>query len=423
MFQKEPSVEGEKVEIVNEENREINTYNFEIGNGYYAQILPEPKIKNLYNQKPIAIQVKDGANILLFEKMEELKLTDDDVVQINTDSITFYSKPNLDLKLSNSFNDWRKGEYNNKITTTIYDNSPPFRTFKTFIRNDNTLITGYAGNGKSYHIQNKMDLTDSIILSSKHSAIRQHKEKGLKAEVIQKYCSFMKNQPTIFPNEKHIIVEECGILTRDQFDYLHKCVLLGKKLTLFGDFNQLLPVNEIYTFNRPLYINMIFKNQTPKLENHRNHFTQEYYDSLINSTDKEYLKQEILKYSTKTPEEADVIIAYRGATTNTTTNIVDKYNNYMLNYHNKKITDPDVPVMCITNDLRKKGMFNNFLFKSQEIDPEILTDEKYFRPAYARTLYNMQGDDCKSYYVAPEDIDWFLNPRMAYTLISRIKNL
>ena len=95
----------------------------------------------------------------------------------------------------------------------------------------------------------------------------------------------------------------------------------------------------------------------------------------------------------------------------------------MLNYHNKKITDPDVPVMCITNDLRNKDMFNNFLFNSQEIDNKLLTNEKYFRPAYARTLYNMQGDECKLYYIAPEDIDWFLNPRMAYTLISRIKNL
>lgn len=414
MFQKEPSVEGEKVEIVNEENKEIDRFNFEVGNGYYAQVIPEPKIKNLYNQKPIAIQIKDGANILLFEKMEELKLTDDDVVQINTDSITFYSKPNLDLKLSKSFNDWKAGEYNNRMTTTIYDNSPPFRTFKTTIKNNNEIITGYAGNGKSYHIQNKMDLTDAIILSSKHSAIRQHREKGFNAEVIQKYASFMKNQPTIFPKEKHIIIEECGILTRDHWDYLHKCILLGKKLTLFGDFNQLLPVNEIYTFNRPLYINMVFSTQTQKLDNYRNNFTQEYYDSLINSTDENYLKQEILKYSTKNPEDADVIIAY-------TNNMVDKYNNYMLNYHNKQITDADVPVMCITNEFRNKGMYNNFLFKSQEIDPEILTDEKYFRPAYARTLYNMQGDDCKSYYIAPEDISWFLNPRMAYTLISRLK--
>ena len=228
------------------------------------------------------------------------------------------------------------------------------------------------------------------------------------------YPSFMKNQPTIFPKEQQIIIVECGILTRDHWDYLHKCILLGKKLTLFGDFNQLLPVNEIHTFNRPLYINMVFSTQTQKLDNYRNNFTQEYYDSLINSTDENYLKQEILKYSTKKPEDADVIIDY-------TNNMVDKYNKYMLDYHKKQITDADVPVMCITNEFRNKGMYNNFLFKSQEIDPEILTDEKYFRPAYARTLYNMQGDDCKSYYIAPEDISWFLNPRMAYTLISRLK--
>jgi hypothetical protein len=32
----------------------------------------------------------------------------------------------------------------------------------------------------------------------------------------------------------------------------------------------------------------------------------------------------------------------------------------------------------------------------------------------------MQGDETKTYYFVQDDIKWFLNPRMAYTLISRL---
>jgi len=415
LFQIEPTTESiPEIKIVSEEERDPNYNSYPYENVYFQEI-PKIKAKNIYNRKPIAIQIKDKMNQMLFEKMQELKLTDDDIVQINTDSITFYSKPNLNLKLDkNDMNGWKAGIYK-ESNGSIYESKSEKITFFQTIENDNTLITGPAGNGKSYYIQH-MDLTDAIILSSKHSAIRQHREKGLNAEVIQKFSGFSDVTLNKIPVENHIIVEECGILTRQNWDFLFKCVLLNKKLTILGDFNQLLPVDEIHTFNQPAFINMIFKNQSEMNKNWRNSFTQDYYDSLINSTDKEYLKQEILKYSTQTPKDANVIIAYRNV-------IVDKYNNYMLNYHNKKITDPDVPVMCITNDLRNKDMFNNFLFNSQEIDNKLLTNEKYFRPAYARTLYNMQGDECKLYYIAPEDIDWFLNPRMAYTLISRIKNL
>jgi hypothetical protein len=342
--------------------------------------------------------------------MEELGLTDDGVKQINTDSITFYTKSTREIKLGNTLDDWKRAPYK-PITKNVYDLIEDPITFFQTIPNENTIITGNAGNGKSYYIQH-MDLTDAIIVSSKHSAIRQHKEKGLNAHVIQKF-SYGEETKTTIPAEKHIIVEECGILTRQNWDFLYKCALLGKKLTMLGDFTQLLPVDEIHTFNRPAFIGMMFANQVVKNDNYRNNFSAEYYETLKNGT-KEYLMEQIKKYSTDKPEDADVIIAYRNK-------IVDKYNEYMLEYHDKTINDDDVPVMCITNDLREHDMFNNFFFLSQEIEPSLLNNEKYFKPAYARTLYNMQGDDCGSYYVAPEDLHWFCNPRMAYTLVSRLK--
>lgn len=394
--------------VVSKDDRNPHNFSFECENMFLEESKSN-KVSNLYNRKPIAIQVKDRMSQMLFDKMLELKLSDSDIIQINTDSITFYNKPLHLILNKDDFDGWKQGEYKQK-QGSIYDTSVPFDTFFQRIQNDNTLITGPAGNGKSYHIQH-MDLTDSIILSSKHSAIRQHKEKGLNAHVIQKFCGVSEITKTTIPTESHIIVEECGILTRQHWDFLFKCVLLNKKLTILGDFNQLLPVDESKPYNQPAFLNMIFNNQHTKNENWRNDFTLEYYDSLLSGS-KEYLEQELKKYSTKTPESADVIIAYRN-------DIVDKYNDYMLAYRNQTITDDDVPVMCITNDLRKHDMYNNFLFKSQEIPVDLL-EKGYFRVAYARTLYNLQGDETKSFYVAPEDMKWFLNPRMAYTLISRL---
>jgi hypothetical protein len=334
--------------------------------------------------------------------MVELSLTDKDIVQINTDSITFYEKP-INFQPSTTMEGWKYSTYTEK-QGSIYDNSEPFTTFLQTIPNNNTLILGHAGNGKSHHIQHS-DLTDSIILSSKHSAIRQHREKGFNAQVIQKY-EFNKSIPT----ESHIIVEECGILTRNHWDLLFKCILLKKKLTIYGDFEQLLPVEEIHTFNRPQWLNMVFHTQTTLNTNWRNHFTPEYYRSLYTSTDPNYLKEQLLLHSTKTPEEADVIIAYRNT-------IVDQYNDMMMNFHNSS----DYPVICITNARRTQDIYNGFVFRSTEVeDPE---NRKVWRPAYCRTLYSMQGDQTKSFYIAPEDMNWFLNPRMAYTLISRLKTI
>lgn len=403
-YQSEPEIkEGSKVYVVNEQERNTAFDAIPFGD-YYLEIQKQSYVSSLYNRKPIAIQIKDQMNVLLYEKMKELHLTNDDIVQINTDSITYYTSPEVKPVTQNTLDGWKFSNYTEK-QGTIFDNDEPFTTMKQLRPNNNTLVTGYAGNGKSYYIQNELDLTNSIILSSKHSAIVQHRDKGLNSQVIQ-YYQFTNTVPV----EDHIIVEEIGILDRPQWDILFKCFLLGKKLTCLGDFQQLLPACETSTFSSPPFLNMMFSTQLRKETNYRNNFTPEYYKSLIESTDPNYLKQEIEKYSTAKPEEAEVIIAYRN-------DIVDKYNNYMLQYHNKTINDPDVPMICKTNELRDKNIYNGFVLKSQDIDPD---DKKHFKPAYARTLYNIQGDETRSYYMAPEDLHWFSKNREAYTLISRL---
>jgi hypothetical protein len=344
--------------------------------------------------------------------MVELKLRDEDIIQIKTDSITFYTT-SVPLKLGKTIKDWKLETYK-PSDVSIYDYDPPTITMKQKLQNENTIITGYAGNGKSHYIQNSLDLTNSIILASKHSALTQHRTKNLNAQVIQAY----EYSGTI-PTEHHIIVEEVGILSRPQWDILFRCFLLGKKLTVLGDYRQLLPVGESASFSSPAFLSWMFNTQTEMNTNWRNTFSTEYYDSLIKSTDPNYLKQEIMKHSTKNPEDAEVIIAYRNKT-------VDQYNAYMLNYLNKTLDD-DVPMIATTNDLRKYEIYNQYQFTTTEIrtmiDEEDFEITDHFRPAYARTLYNLQGDQVKSYYIAPEDIDYFTKPREAYTIVSRIQNL
>lgn len=408
-----------EVEFITKKQRTKQYQNIEVDGipEHYFQLIPTDKVRNLYNRKPIAIQVKDAMYRSLFIKMNELNLRDDDIIQINTDSITFYTQPKQQIKSSSLIGEWKLSSSKLKTDTCFYDNCSPFDTFiQPSPFQSNLLVEGPAGNGKSYRIQNKMDLTDAIIVSSKHSAIRQHREKGLNARVIQafKNAHFEK-----IPEEQHIIVEECGILTREHWDFLVKCSLLGKKLTVLGDFTQLLPYGESSSFHHPLFLNWLFGSREEQNTNWRNNFTLEYYEWLKHTATYEERKAEVIKYSTKTPTEAEVIIAYRNI-------IVDKYNEIMLEHHNQTRTDEGVPIMIKTNDFRDQDIFNNFMFLREELqyDDDALEahfEEEKVRVAYARTLYNLQGDEVESYFLAPEDIEWFCDPRMTYTLISRLK--
>jgi len=387
----------------------------------YIQYDPHKYVSGVRNRRPIAIQIKDKANILLYEFMMKYGLHTSHIIQIKTDSVSFDARAiKTVVKTETGLRGWKVGNYNMmNVTSNIHMGDI---TMKQRRFNHNTLITGYAGNGKSHHIRNNLDLTDSIILSSKHSALVQHRNDGLNADVIHKY-EFTHTIPV----EQHIIFEECGIATRSHWDLLFKCFLLGKKLTLFGDWNQLLPVGEKRPFNSQTFLDYMFEHHVFKNENWRNDFTSDYYDDLIGN--RLELIAECRKHSTATPEDADIVVAH-------TNKHVDAYNIRMAEYHkiDYELTvkkedaktgggrivrvQAGVPIICDTNDLRDKDIYNNMIFQSEEIAPE---DLKHFKLAYARTIYNLQGDEVKSYYLAPEDEQYFTQPRFAYTLISRLK--
>ena len=210
---------------------------------------------------------------------------------------------------------------------------------------------------------------------------------------------------------------------KDALKLLYKMVLLEKKIYAYGDYNQLLPVGYNKQLDTEYFINYIFGVVNFRSDNWRNNFTNEYYYSLINGK-KTYVLNEVKKYRTKTPEEADIIICYRRKTR-------DYYNNYMMNYLKIEYGDIGFKMVCKTNDLKQYDIYNNFLLVITDKDdnfiycdnikfPHDVLHEKYFIPSYAITLYGIQGDESKTFYYPDED-DFFINGRSAYTLISRIK--
>ena len=170
----------------------------------YDLILEMKEKFNLYNKKPISIQIKDNSRKEIYEMMKKLKLKNDDVVQIKTDSITFKkNKTNFEKYINKNLDGWKIDEYKKIQDTDFYNNQE--LTFINHKNNENYLFDCYAGCGKTYEILNVLikKLDDYIILTPSHSTLKEYRLKGINCNVIQKY---------IFgghiPNEQHIIIDE-----------------------------------------------------------------------------------------------------------------------------------------------------------------------------------------------------------------------
>jgi len=366
---------------------------------------------HIYNNLPISIQIKEGQTLLVYQKMKQLKLKTEDIVQINADSFTYYStgKPPT---TGTGLHQWKLGVYNSRFILTD-ETIGETLTFNK--QGTGTLYQGYAGNGKSTKLKS-LYTDDCIILSSKHSAIRQHRAEGRNAEVIQK---FQFGHP--LPTQSTIFVEECWLNSRENWDIIIKLQQLGRTIIAFGDPHQCPPVGETRQLNSPLFINAIFQNVITLKENYRNDFTPEYYNQLLTTQDN---TEELKKHSVPW-EKSEMIICFRNE-------IVDKYNDMKMKHLGIEFGSPECSVICRSNNLRSKNIYNGFIFTIKSADDVISfyeTDEtitheeldKYFKPAYARTIYSVQGDEFRTIHIAEEDYLYLKKPEFAYTCISRIK--
>ena len=380
------------------------------------------------NKKLISIQVKDLSRRKLYLKMMEEGISQDNLIKIKTDSITYITET-IKTKLGKGLGMWKQentGELEHN-TQEIFDyeitTMRPTRLTKT-----NTLINAYAGAGKTYWIKNKLipkiqqNNLSFIVLSPSHSSLKEYASMKVNCEVIQKY-----NYSVDKLEEKIIIIDEIGMCDYFAMINIYKWCIEGKYIWALGDFKQLLPVGANSPYNTSIFIDAVFKKQIVMDVNYRNNFTRQFYDDCIEGiVDKEELRKKYLNNS-----NSNNVCCY-------TNDGVDKYNQIVstrLGF--TSIFDVGAKVIINTNELREHGIYNKFVFtviaeeeNRIKLDNEVWLDKKtclkkeghktYLSFAYARTLYSFQGESLNELYFPEEEMK-YINDRGFYTLISRLK--
>ena len=431
------SIEVEK--ICNFQERMTNEgFYYKYKEDTFFKLKSVESISNIYNRCPIAILIKDLARMKLYNKINSLKLSNNDLIAIETDSISFI---NQGQKLNLDTNNWRGWKqivkplkwFNEKRKTYSNYAFDEVITFELPNKiNNNKLYNCYAGSGKTYTILNdiipKIENSDYIIITPCHNAAKEYYKRKLNCKVIQTF----KYQNNI-PKETYIIIDEIGLCDREGNNFIYKCFLMGKTIYSFGDYRQLLPIYEKKHFDSINYLNHIYSEIIDIRTNYRNQFTIEYYDELIKCDYKDSLSIEIKKYNSDDYTKADIIICI-------TIKQKDIYNKLMSKHLKKTIYDIGCKIVCVTNNLRSKEIYNNFDFIIKDIQTignelfYILDDgvtDKYitvnyeeltnnFELGYAITLFKAQGQEYKSFFM-PECEFKYINGRSAYTLISRLK--
>ena len=370
---------------------------------------------NIYNRKPMAIQIKDECRKIMYELMKKLSLTDGMIKSINTDCIMYVGEKYL-KKTSSEMGCWKKIDY--KEITSCFNYTNDDLSFIT--KNDNNNVFGncYAGCGKSYKIINDIIPklgNDYIVLTPSHSSVKEYKNLKLNCDVIQKY-----EYNNTIPDVSNIIIDEMGMNSLKAMTLLLNWFMSGKNIYSYGDFKQLLPVNVDKPLLSSIYQNFIFGKTDNMTTNYRNNFSKEFYDNIIDgkSDNKKLIKQ----YGKITSNN---VICYTNKT-------CQKYNTIIMNRLGiESIESIGCKVICNSNDLRELNIYNKFQFTVTGIeDNNIVLDNQYkisricygmyFNPAYARTIYSIQGESMNDFYYPVEDYN-FLNDRTTYTIISRLK--
>ena len=399
----------------------------------YLKVDGSSSIKNFNNCKPIAIQVKDLSRVKLYEKMISMKITSKNLICIETDSITWvdngeYKKICKSLD-KNDYTKWKeiKKDYDwflNRDVSESYKNNVSFILEKS---NKNILNNCYAGAGKTYDIINNLIPKlgeDYLIVTPSHNSAKQYYKLGLNCKVIQTF----EYNDCLIPEQKNIIIDEIGLCSRAGNDFIYKMSFIGKNIYSYGDYKQKIPVGELSPFNSKNYLEHLYMTINEVSTNYRNNFTKEYYDKLINSKDKKWLVEQIKKYRLEDYTKAEIILCR-------TNNEIRYYNDLMAKHLKIEFGDIGCKIICNTNNLRDKEIYNNFDFIISDIDEEdeediiyILDDgtkitekelNKNFQLGYAITSHKAQGQQFKSIYIPDSSLD-YVDSRDTYTYISRL---
>ena len=449
---------------------EDSTSNVEPTTVYFS--LKEDEKYSMKSRIPIATQVMDASRKTVYEKMLELNIEEDDVIQVKVDSITYIKrKYHNEIKVNNEITGWKKEKYKPiKIDNSNIDIDYDKSFLLDEINKSNEIVLKAAGTGKTYSIIKKIeeiendyylnldDLEDKIkkyiILTPTHVSLEEYRKKEFNCDTLQKYSLQLK-----IPKEEHIIIDEIGLACSDTCTFIYACALKGKKISAYGDFDQLKPFNSKVSYNGPLWIDMMFPNKPiEEFKNYRNNFTKEYYDYIKTTTPENAIIE--LKKHMSNWQDAEKIITYRNETRK-------KYALMKLKHLGfKDQFDDGVKYVCKNNSKKKYGIYNNkevtlkveddkyYLCvsdveknvtdfekcrkltpptsKNVEKDVKVkirktsLKDKNY-RLAYATTISSFQGSSCKRYHFAEEDMYILGLPNenqnnIIYTIISRLRS-
>jgi len=444
--------------IVNQEEMKTYKGNYQkigrINGKEYFICLETDKVANVTNKKPIAIQIKDQARLTLFEFMKNNNIANEDVLQVKTDSITFKKTNDIYKKyLSSDLDGWKLENYKELISSRQYNKPELQLNYKNRIlkKYENkcpyksvSMICGYAGNGKTHFVKSvllkkiKDDQEDYLILTPSHDSSNEYRKDKLNCKVIQGFSYAGK-----IPNERHIIIDEIGMVSSSDWLIIIKCILLGKYVYCFGDFNQLPPVkSKCITEN---FINSLFDNIVWFGENYRNNFSTDYYKKLIETEDQTFLKNEIKKVCEDRWSKDCMVVSYTNKKRHEFNKaICDKLDIPYIKVEDedgnlKKIRiHPDVPmgtkIICNSNVLGGKKIYNKFVYTIKdkvgdffEIDSGTSTHKvsyksitSYFDYTYCRTLYSIQGKSIEKINFI-DNYHWISDNQRAYTFISRKK--
>lgn len=439
----------------------LSGYKKDLRNGMVAVFKNNESYCGISNMSPIATQIKAGSRMLLYRKMLELKLKNEDIVQINTDSISFYGEiPDSIKKTLNEdkLDGWKEDPFKEiGNIKPIYLNDDlsliniPCRNDKKRILNCN-----YAGCGKTYHIINNVlpelikNNVNYIVLTPGYDTKDEYKEGGFNCDIIQR-CGFEKS----LLKADHIIIDEFGAIDINAHEIFYLLYVNNKSYECYGDFNQLLPVGVKKPQNSEHYIKYMFNEVHNEFANYRNHFTKEFYDELIACTDfreNKKLVQKVNEFAVKNYFDAETIICYRKETKK-------KYNDLMLkHFGHTTMFEPGVKIACVTNDYYEtnNNVYNGHKYivdslaeseesiqrriKNKKIaakydlklkckndmivtiyDKQMRKLNSMFELNYCNNIHKVQGKSVKSYYWTPED-NCFITGRVAYVVISRLKN-
>lgn len=433
------------------------------------------------NFKLIWLQMMDKSRLNMYDYMIENDITDSNIVQIKTDSISINKKFKLEVD-----NKYKLGGYKNETFKELKFDTVPYNDFITLniseSYNLNELNLLPAGCGKTTAIKKlissfNMKEEKVCVLCPSNKALRIYKKlsKQMTNVDAQIICDFTEYED--LKKYSRIIIDEVGMVSDFSWIIIRKLIVNGYIVYAFGDFKQLPSIDKMNTLNKnrnvyipklfgdfsEQYMNMLFstiKTSDENTINYRNDFNLSYYEDII--SDKLCALEEVLKHETSF-EEAEYIVAYSRKTRDLNNlkkmqllgykNLEYKYTEGKYSNKNKIIgfVQKGVRIICdltdrpqSSNKLKNRGICNGAEYIIKEINGSIVVleekqingiesdtieipleeIERHFIPSYAITLYKLQGDTIESYHWCKEDnsqLDSKIRNMYAYVLISRLE--